>query len=453
MRMDYLEALRYLSERSGYDRGFVANPFEREGIGLERTAWILRAVGNPERRYPSVHIAGTKGKGSTAACLASVLAAAGYRVGLYTSPHLHTFRERIQIAGRPIDPELFADLTAELATANAALLAERPDWGEATAFELATALALLAFARAAVDVAVVEVGLGGRLDATNVLLPEVAAITSISYDHTQILGNTLAEIAREKAGIIKPGRPVVSAPQPSEAEAVIARLAVERGAALLRGGRDWTVEGIPARFSFRGPGGGLRNLRLALRGAHQVENAGVALAVVQLLRERGLSIPEAAVRSGLAEVWWPGRLEVLRERPLVVVDGAHNVDSAERLAQALRAEFTWRRLVVILGIARDKDIPGIVRALAPLADEVIAVASHSPRAAAPERILAAVGEVMPNIPAHATGSVAAALHAARGRAQPDDLILLTGSLYAVAEARETLGLALADPQERALLFG
>jgi dihydrofolate synthase/folylpolyglutamate synthase len=450
--MDYLEALRYLSERSGYDRGFVANPFEREGVGLERTAWLLRAVGSPERRYPSVHIAGTKGKGSTAACLASILDAAGYRVGLYTSPHLHTFRERIQIAGRPIDSDLFARLMAELAAANAALVAERPDWGEATAFELATALALLAFARAEVDVAVVEVGLGGRLDATNVLLPEVAAITSISYDHTQILGDTLAEIAREKAGIIKPGRPVVSAPQRPEAEAVIVRTAAERDAPLLLGGRDWAVKGTPARFSYRGPGGELRDLRLVLRGAHQVENAGVALAVVQLLGARGLPIPEPALRRGLAQVRWPGRLEVLRERPLVVVDGAHNVDSAERLAQAMREEFAWRRLVLILGIARDKDIPGIVRALAPLADEVVAVASHSPRAAAPERILAAVGEVAPGVPARAAGSVAAALDAALGRAGPEDLILVTGSLYAVAEAREALGLAQADPQERALLF-
>ena len=451
--MDYLEALRYLSERSGYDRGFVANPFEREGVGLERTAWLLRALGNPERRYPSVHIAGTKGKGSTAACLASILATAGYRVGLYTSPHLHTFRERIQIAGRPIDPDLFAQLMAELAATNAALAAERPDWGEATAFELATALALLAFAHAEVDVAVVEVGLGGRLDATNVLLSEVAAITSISYDHTQILGNTLAEIAREKAGIIKPGRPVVSAPQPPEATEVIVRTAAERDAPLLLGGRDWAVEGTPARFSYRGPGGELRDLRLALRGAHQVENAGVALAVVQLLGERRFSISEQAMWSGLAQVRWPGRLEVLRQRPLVVADGAHNVDSAERLAQALRAEFTWRRLILILGIARDKDIPGIVRALAPLADEVMAVASHSPRAATPERILAAVGEIAPDVPARAAGSVAAALDDVLGHAGPEDLILVTGSLYAVAEAREALGLAQADPQERALLFG
>lgn len=451
--MDYLEALRYLSERSGYDRGFVANPFEREGIGLERTAWILRAAGNPERRYPSVHVAGTKGKGSTAACLASILGAAGYRVGLYTSPHLHTFRERIQISGQPIDPGLFAELTAELAAANAALVGEHPDWGEATAFELATALALLAFARSRVDVAVVEVGLGGRLDATNVLLPEVAAITSISYDHTQILGNTLAEIAREKGGIIKPGRPVVSAPQHPEAEAVITRTAAERGAPLLLGGRDWAVEGVPARFSFRGPGGELHGLRLALRGAHQVENAGVALAVGQLLGERGLPIPESALRRGLVEVQWPGRLEVVHERPCVVVDGSHNVDSAERLARAMREEFTWRRLTLVLGIARDKDIPGIVRALAPLADEVVAVASHSPRAARPERILAAASALQLPVAAHEAGSVAEALDAALAQAAPEDLILVTGSLYVVAEAREALGLAQADPQERALLFG
>ena len=451
--MDYLEALRYLSERSGYDRGFVANPFEQEGVGLERTAWILRAVGHPERRYPAVHIAGTKGKGSTAACLASVLAASGYRVGLYTSPHLHTFRERVQIAGQPIAPSLFAALMAELAVANAELAAERSELGGATAFELATALAFLAFARQGIDVAVVEVGLGGRLDATNVLEPAVAAITSISYDHMQILGSTLAEIAREKAGIIKPGRPVVSAPQRPEAEAVIVRTAAERGASLWLGGRDWAVEGGAAWFSFRGPGGDVRGLRLGLRGAHQVENAGVALAVTQLLAQRGFPVPEEAIRRGLAEVRWPGRLEVARESPLVVVDGAHNVDSAERLARAMSEEFRWRRLTLILGIARDKDIPGIVRALLPLADEVVAVASHSPRAARPEQILAVVAELRESLPAREAGSVAAALDEALAGAQPDDLVLVTGSLYVVAEAREALGLAQADPLERALLFG
>ncbi|MBX6341820.1 MAG: bifunctional folylpolyglutamate synthase/dihydrofolate synthase, partial [Thermomicrobiaceae bacterium] len=256
--MDYRAAISYLLERSGYDRGFVANPFDAETVGLRRTAWLLAALDNPQARYPSLHVAGTKGKGSTAACLAAALRASGRRVGLYTSPHLHTFRERVQIDGLPIDEDLFAALTAEIAPLNRRLAAEHPDWGEATAFEVATVLAFLAFARAGVDAAVVEVGLGGRLDATNVLVPEVAVITAISLDHTRILGETLAEIAAEKGGIIKPGVPVVSSPQAGEARATLERIAAERGAPLYLGGRDWQVSGTPDRFEVTGPWGTYR---------------------------------------------------------------------------------------------------------------------------------------------------------------------------------------------------
>ena len=241
--MNYREAIGYIIDRSGYDRGFVANPFDAETVGLRRTAWLLDGLGNPERAVPAVHVAGTKGKGSTAAFLAAILRASGRRVGLYTSPHLHTFRERIQIHGAPVREASFADLTTEIAPLNARLAGEHPDWGEATAFEVATALAFLAFARAEVDVSVIEVGLGGRLDATNVLDPEVSVITSISYDHTRILGDTLAEIAAEKGGIIKPGRPVVSAPQQTEAAETLQRIARERGCELLMGGVDWHASG------------------------------------------------------------------------------------------------------------------------------------------------------------------------------------------------------------------
>ncbi len=451
--MHYLEALWYLRDRAGYDRGFVANPFADEGVGLQRAAWLCRALGDPQQRYRSVHIAGTKGKGSTAAILAAILRAAGYRVGLYTSPHLHTLRERIQIDGEPIAPEAFGALMDELVAADAALRRERPEWGDATAFELVTVLAFSAFARANVDIAVIEVGLGGRLDATNVVVPDVAAITLIGYDHMQILGSTLAAIAREKAGIIKPGRPVVSAPQAPEAAAVIESVAVERAAPLWLGGRDWRVEGSRTNFLFRAPGLVLTGLALEMRGQHQVENAGVALAVTAHLNELGLTVDESAVRRGLVEARWPGRLEVLRERPTVVVDGAHNRESAERLAVAMPQEFQWARLWLVLGILRDKEIERIVAALAPLAAGLFAVEGFSPRAAEGRRLLAAWETAAPGSPARLYGSVEAALAAALEAAGPDDVVLVTGSLGMAAAAREALGVAQRDSQEHEVLLG
>ncbi len=451
--MDYFAALRFLRDRAGYDRGFVANPFADEGIGLARTAWLCSALGDPHRRYRSVHIAGTKGKGSTAALLSSMLQAAGYRVGLYTSPHLHTLRERIQIDGQPIAPETFGTLMAELAEVDTALQRAHPDWGAATAFELVTVLAFAAFARVPVDIAVIEVGLGGRLDATNVILPDVALITRIGYDHMAILGSTLAAIAREKAGIVKPGRPVVSAPQEPEATRVIEAVAQERGAPLWLGGRDWQVTGTWRRFAFHAPGWELADLALALRGSHQVENAGVALASLPWLVRVEMVVPESAIRHGLATTVWPGRLELLRENPSVVVDGAHNRESAQRLAEAVYESFRWRRLWLVLGIMRDKEIERIVAALAPLADALFAVEGFAPRAASAERLLAAWAASTVGKPAASYRSVEDALRAALEQADPADLVLVTGSLSMVAAAREALGVAVSDPRERELLLG
>nr|WP_286207399.1 folylpolyglutamate synthase/dihydrofolate synthase family protein [Thermomicrobium sp. CFH 73360] len=442
-----------MRDRAGYDRGFVANPFADEGIGLQRTAWLCAALGHPQQHYRSVHIAGTKGKGSTAAMLAAVLRTAGYRVGLYTSPHLHTLRERVQIDSQPIAPETFGQLMAELAAVDAALQAERPAWGPATAFELVTVLAFLAFARATVDVAVIEVGLGGRLDATNVILPDVAAITRIGYDHMAILGSTLDAIAREKAGIVKPGRPVVSSPQEPDAAAVIEAVARERAAPLWLGGREWQVEGSWQDFVFRCPGLELAGLAVALCGAHQVENAGVALATLPWLAEAGIAASEEAVRLGLASVSWPGRLEVLRERPLIVVDGAHNRESAQRLAQAVCEAFRWNRLWLVLGVLRDKEIERIVGALAPLANTCFAVEGFAPRAATAERLMEAWKSLVPGGEAKAFRSVSEALAEALARAASDDLVLVTGSLGMVAAAREALGIATSDPHEQEVLFG
>src|SRR5690606_19368702 len=291
------------------------------------------------------------------------------------------------------------------------------------------------------------------LDATNVVTPAVAVITPISYDHTAILGDTLDAIATEKGGIIKPGRPVVLGPQPPEALATLERIAAERGSPVYRAGRDWHATGTDTGFDLTGPWGTIRDVHVALRGRHQVENAATAVAACWLLREQGIDIPEDAIRAGLAAVHWPGRLEVVREQPLVVVDGAHNVDAAARLAEALVDTFGQRRRTLVLGIARDKDIPAMLEILAPLADRIIATASHHPRAADPAQVAAAaraagdVGLAVEEAPDIATG-----LHRALDAAAPEDLICVTGSLYAVSEAREALGLAQADDFERELLF-
>lgn len=451
--MNYQQAMSYIIDRSGYDRGFVANPFDAESIGLRRTEALLQMLDFPDTRYPTVHVAGSKGKGSTAAMLDSVLRAAGYRVGLYTTPHLHTFRERIQINGEPISEGDFARLTEELIPMNERLVREHPEWGEATAFEVSTALAFLAFARAQVDIGVIEVGLGGRLDATNVIKPLVSVISSISLDHTGILGDTLAEIAAEKGGIIKDGRPVISVEQKPEAAETLQRIAGERNTTLSIGGRDWTARGTTRNFTVTGPHGHTGNLRTGLAGQHQVQNAGLAVVTLQELIHQGFRISDDQLRKGLAQVWWPGRFERAHEEPVVIVDGAHNVDSCERLVEALREEFPSHRLRFVLGIARDKDVPGMIRTLVPAASRIVAIASRSPRATDPDELASVVREVAPQLPVSAERGVSPALEQLIAESDPDrDLICVTGSLYAVSEAREALGLAEPADFEQELFY-
>jgi dihydrofolate synthase / folylpolyglutamate synthase len=451
--VNYQEAITYIIDRSGYDRGFVANPFDAESVGLRRTEALLQMLDFPDTRYPTVHVAGSKGKGSTAAMIDSVLRTAGYRVGLYTTPHLHTFRERIQINGEPISESQFAKLTAELIPLNEALAQEHPDWGEATAFEVSTALAFLAFARAPVDVGVIEVGLGGRLDATNVIRPLVSVISSISLDHTSILGDTLSEIATEKGGIIKSGRPVISAIQQPEAATTLQQIADERGCSLTLGGRDWHSSGSTRNFSVTSPHGTLAEIRCGLAGQHQVQNAGLAVATIFELIERGFQIPEQSIRDGIASVTWPGRFEIASQNPLVIVDGAHNVDSCERLVEALTEEYPDHRISLVLGIARDKDVTGMIKTLAPTARTIIATASRSPRATDPETLVETVHSIDPAIDATSAPSVATALSRLMTQSDRENhVICVTGSLYAVGEAREALGLAETADFEQELLY-
>ncbi|MGH9174388.1 MAG: bifunctional folylpolyglutamate synthase/dihydrofolate synthase, partial [Vicinamibacterales bacterium] len=390
--MDYEQAISWIIERAGYDKGFVANPFagdEVAALGLRRTAELLRRLEHPERAYRIVHVAGTKGKGSTSATIAALARAAGLSTGLYATPHLHTFRERFLIDDAPISEEEFAAVAGLLAPADLLVQAEEPEIGEPTAFEVATTLALLAFQRAAVDLTVLEVGMGGRLDATNVVTPDVAAISAISYDHTAILGETLREIAFEKGGIIKAGKPVAVGPQPAEALNELKEIAAERSSPLFLAGRDWETKAGDDGARLTGPWGDWRGVRLALAGAHQVENAGLALMALWLL-DPGLLADETRARDALANVRWPGRFEQLATAPDIIVDGAHNVDSIERLVATVRERVRKEStLYIILGVSRDKDIDGIARALVALDPRIIATASHNPRAADPERIAAA----------------------------------------------------------------
>ncbi len=437
--LTYLEALRSIFERADLERG-ERPPYSERIWRLEHMEELLAQLGNPHRAYPSVHIAGTKGKGSTTAMIDAILRAAGYRTGMYTSPHLHTFRERIQVEGRLIAEEEIIALMERMRP----ILETRP---EVTVFEIITALAMCLYADRGVDFGVFEVGLGGRLDSTNVLLPNVAVITSISMDHVNVLGNTLTAIAREKAGIIKPQVPVVTSPQRPEALTVITATAAEREAPLTRVGEDWRWEILGADQA-AGTNAGqwiavgraghehrpeFPELFLPLLGRHQVENAATAIAAIMVLQERGVVIPDTAVAEGLAATRWPGRMEVLGTQPLVVVDGAHNGDSIERLLVALGEYLRYRRLLVVFGAGHTHDPEELLGHVATQADGLYACRARHPKAT-PAAEIAELAERLGGR-VRGQGGVAEMFQAALAEAEPDDLVLATGSLFVVAEAR------------------
>jgi dihydrofolate synthase / folylpolyglutamate synthase len=423
----------------GYLAGFV--DFERGGaptrpMGLDRIRLLLGALDQPQTRYSSILIAGTKGKGSTAAMVERALRAAGHRTGLYTQPHLHTIRERVRIDGEPVSPPDFAAAMEAVRTAvDRVCDASSPT----TAYEVMTALVLDYFAQRRVDVAVVEVGLGGRLDATNVIDAKVSAITSISLDHTQLLGDTVAAIAREKADIIKPGRPAVSAPQPADAMALIRATAAARGSPLFVAGENGARWDTPPHDSdLITAHGVIAAVQPGLRGGFQRTNVAVAATVLDLLDQQGVaSTTLDDVRTGIERVVWPGRFEVVPGPPTIVLDGAHNGESAQRLREAVREAYGDTDLVFVVGSARDKDIPAIVQGLMP-ARALIATRAHHPRAADPAAIASAVDDEIETL---IESDVPSALSRARALAGEHVIVVATGSLYVVAEAREALGLA------------
>ena len=425
----YSDALDYIYSFTNYEirPGYRYSP---DVIDPFREARLLALIGEPHRAYPSIHIAGTKGKGSAAALCASALQAAGLRTGLYTSPHLVSFTERIAVDGQAIDPDDVAQLVNDL----------RPFIDQVagiTTFEVMTALAFAHFRRQQVDVAVVEVGLGGRLDATNVVTPLVSVITTLGYDHTHLLGKTLHEIAGEKAGIIKDDVPVVCAPQAAEALEVVEQKAAEHRAPLTLVGRDWWYQvdrsSLDGQEFTAGPAGEPGEAyRIPLLGRHQALNAAVALAALDIVKAHFEGLDLDAIKSGLANVRWPGRMQILSRRPLVMLDGAHNVDSARALASAIRELFPERRRILVIGVTGDKDVNSILTTLMPLAETIIATQAQHPRGMPADELGQRFEELGANC--QSAPDVASALQQALELAGPDDVVCVTGSLYVVGDA-------------------
>ncbi|MGB2694146.1 MAG: folylpolyglutamate synthase/dihydrofolate synthase family protein [Dehalococcoidia bacterium] len=444
--MKYLDALRFLQRRDDWERTGSSDDASR--WDLRRMHSLLARLGDPHLERGTVHVAGSKGKGSTSTMIDAGLRAAGCSTGLHTKPHLHRFVERIVIDGEPVSADDFGRLMGELAPH-----IEAEDsagaYGAVSTFEALVALTFLAFRERGVAWQVLEVGLGGRLDATNVFeTKEVSVITPIGLEHTAILGDTVVLIAEEKAAIITPGSTVIMAPQRESAADVIRRVAAERAATLIEVAQACALRRTGGSadgqdFVLRTPNATYR-LRLPLLGAHQLSNAATAVLALEALAAHGVAIDEAVLRKGLEKVKLPGRIEVLRRRPLVVADGAHNRDSARALVRALHEDFARSDALFVVGCSSDKDIASIAEELAPAATHVIAARSRHPRAVESREVARAFAGH--GVPVTAENSVGAALDSALAQAGANDAIVACGSLFVAAEAREhVLGVAYDPP--------
>ncbi|MGZ9165953.1 MAG: bifunctional folylpolyglutamate synthase/dihydrofolate synthase [Anaerolineales bacterium] len=423
----YNKALDYLYSFVDYSLKHSSELAKAE-FNLGRMFALMEELGDPHTKYPVIHVAGTKGKGSVCALCASALQAAGYKTGLYTSPHLLDYTERIQINGEPLSHEQLVDLVEEVKPA----VAKIP---KLTTFEITTAIGFLAFAKQNVDAAAIEVGLGGRLDATNVVTPKVSVITSLSYDHMAVLGNTLAEIAGEKAGIIKDGVPVVSSPQKEEALQALERVAKEKKSPFILVGKDVKFE----RLTLSLDGQSLHltddlrhstlDVRLPLLGLNQIENAATAYVA---LKTSGIKISDEAIKKGFAEVNWPARFQVVRREPPVVFDSAHNEDSFVKLRQTLEEHFPGRMVTLIFGASEDKNIPGMFAVMKPKIKRLIVTRADHPRALEPEKIIELAKQA--GLEYEAASPVEAAFGRALELSEKDGSIVLSaGSMFVTAE--------------------
>ncbi len=433
--MNYQQALDHIESYRDYEKKPM--PHAAANYDLRRVDELLARLGNPHLQARSVHIAGTKGKGSTAAMIASVLTVSGYTTGLYTSPHLHILRERIRVDGELISEDELVALVEKLQP-EAEVVNQKATYGKLTTFELLTVLGFLYFSTKKAGFQVLEVGLGGTYDATNVINPEVCVITSISLDHMDILGHTLTEIATEKAGIIKPGSIVVTSPQVNEVDKVIKDACLNHGAKLVRVGSDVTWQSLGFNFDRQllQVKGRLSNYELSipLLGQYQLDNTATAVATLEVLAGKGFNISKDGITNGLTRVSWPGRFQILGQHPFLIVDGAHNPYSAQKLKQSLQQYFHPDQAILVIGASSDKDIAGIASELAPIFNKVIVTQSHHPRVMASAPIVAAfTGH---GVETQVTDDVPAALSLALTSAGEKDLVCVTGSLFVVAEAIE-----------------
>jgi dihydrofolate synthase/folylpolyglutamate synthase len=432
--MNYAEAVDFVFGHTNYEM-VPRVPHTQETYDLRRLLDVLEELGDPHLTAKSLHVTGTNGKGSTSVMLASILSAAGYKTGLYTSPHLVTMRERFMVDGGLISEEEVAELTSLIKPKIDAENA-RATYGRLTVFEILTLLSFVWFARQNCRWQVMEVGMGGRFDATNVIKPEVCFITAISYDHMEVLGDSLAKIAGEKCGIIKPGCVVVSHPQPEEAREVIEKDCGKKGVRLLQIGRDITRRAIGHDLTHQEieVKGRLDSYRvsLPLLGDYQLDNCASALAGIEVLAEGGTRIDKATMLRGLAGVTFPGRLQILQRKPLILVDGGHNPAAAISLRQALDNYFRTKKSYLVIGVSNDKDLPGIVSPLAGRFDLVIATRANNPRSTPPEAIAAEFAKM--GAATRLARGVAEGIELARSLAGEDDLICVTGSLFVVGEA-------------------
>lgn len=435
-KIDYENALDYLYSFVDYSLTKQLR-YSPEKFNLQRMRDLMGKMGNPHKEYPVVHIAGTKGKGSTSVMIASVLQKAGYKVGLYTSPHLHDFCERIQVNQVPISHQELVNQVKSIQPAVASV-------SEITTFEITTAIGFQYFADAKVDIAIIEVGLGGRLDATNVVSPVISVITSLSYDHMNILGDTIEKIAIEKAGIIKEKIPVVIAPQGfHQVNEVLAEIAEKNNSQVTSVNKEYIYSSHA--HSLVGQSFFLSRVNsekvkpekytISLLGYHQIENAATARAVLDLLMGRGFHISEHNVVDGFLSAHWPCRFEIIKQKPLIIVDSAHNVDSAAKLQVTVKDYLVNRKLTLIFGASEDKDIRGMFEKLFPVVDDIIVTKSIHPRAFEPENLAGIASQL--HREAKITQSLEEALKLVSEKSL-EDVILITGSIFVAAAAKEII---------------
>jgi dihydrofolate synthase/folylpolyglutamate synthase len=417
-----------MKQKTGYQEGieYLYN-LQKYGIkfGLSKTSNLMKAFGNPQKGRKYIHIAGTNGKGSVATFVASILKQAGFRVGLYSSPHLVRFTERFRINDKEISRKKAAGLIDEL---RGTIMRDSPP----TFFEATTAMAFLYFAREDTDIAIMEVGMGGRLDATNLITPLVSVITNISMEHQFFLGSRLLDIAGEKGGIIKEGVDLVTGATQPSVISLFKSICREKGTAMWRVGKDVKYRTTSYGFHYKGITRRFNRLQLGLKGNFQFRNAALALATIELLEKQGFRISSGDIRKGLKDSAWPGRMQVMAENPTVLLDGAHNPAAIKALAESIRTGFEYRRLILVIGIMADKEIGQLLRGIVPIADYVIHTRPVYSRAADPEILMK---EAAPfKRPSEVEPLLTRAIEKAKDMADPEDLIVICGSLFTVGEA-------------------